>query len=246
MSFLAFQAEQYRTDFTDATKELVLGLSASNDTAAKTAIEKMAAMRRSIDVMERVDIDQQNSAAKSLAEAEITEIGGYALTLLDELSIVAANKGLQQVMLLLHRLSLPVALWVEKHHGKVNKLDIVVNAIATYANTLTDTESLLALSRVIEKVAHSVTDEIQKDLEASNPVRPWRVLNLNWGIVATRSHNTELMTHVFDQLIKNIPVDAKNFFREGMQQMDVVGYPAHVREVMEKYSKLLGVDADLH
>ena len=110
MSFLAFQPEQYRTEFIDATKELVPSLSASQDDAAKTAIEMIAAMRRNIDVMERVDADQQNSAAKTLTEAEITEIGEYALILLDELSIVAANRGLQQVMLLLHRLSLPVAL----------------------------------------------------------------------------------------------------------------------------------------
>jgi len=72
------------------------------------------------------------------------------------------------------------------------------------------------------------------------------VLNLNWGIVATRSHNAGLMAHVFDQLIKNIPIDAKTFFQEGMQQMDIVGYPDHVREVMEKYSKLWGADVDLH
>jgi len=246
MSFLAFQPEQYRTDFADATKELVASLSANQEDAAKTAIEMITAMRRNIDVMERVDVDQQSAAAKSLAEAEITEIGEYALTLLDELSIVAANRGMQQVMLLLHRLSLPVALWIEKHHGKTNKLDIVVNAIATYANTVSDSESLAELSSVIEKVTHSVADDIKKDLEASNPARPWRVLNLNWGIVATRSHNAELMSHVFDQLIKNIPVDAKSFFQEGMQQMDIVGYPDHVREVMEKYSKLWGVDVDLH
>ena len=246
MSFLAFQPKQYRTDFTDATKELIPSLTASQDDIAKSAIEMITAMRRSIDVMERVNIDQQNTTTKTLSEKEITEIGEYALILLDELAIVAANRGLQQVMLLLHRLSLPVALWIAEHQGKINKLDIVVNAIATYANTVTDTESLTELSSVIENIIHSAADDIQQDLEASNPARPWRVLNLNWGIVATRSHNAELMSHVFDQLIKNIPVDAKNFFQEGMQQMDIVGYPDHVREVMKKYSNLCGVDADLH
>ena len=246
MNFLVFQPEQYRTDFTNATKELVPSLTTSQEETAKTAIEIVAAIRRSIDVMERVNVDQKNSAVKPLAEAEITQIGEYTLTLLDELSVVAANRGLQQVMLSLHRLSLPVALWIEEHHGKINKLDIVVNAIATYANTVTNLESLSELSMAIEKVVNSSADEIKLDLEASNPARPWRVLNLNWGIVATRSHNAELMTHVFDQLIKHIPVDAKNFFQEGMQQMDIVGYPEHVREVMEKYSKFWGVNNLLH
>ena len=48
MSFLAFQPEQYRTEFTDATKELVPSLSASQDDAAKTAIEMIALERRFI------------------------------------------------------------------------------------------------------------------------------------------------------------------------------------------------------
>ncbi|MCW9004972.1 MAG: hypothetical protein OQK70_06905, partial [Gammaproteobacteria bacterium] len=81
---------------------------------------------------------------------------------------------------------------------------------------------------------------------ATNPVRPWRILNLNWGIVATRSHNAELIDRVYAQLIKNIPADIHGFVTEAMQQMDIIGYPDHVRKVVAKYYSSLGYDQALH
>jgi len=92
-----------------------------------------------------------------------------------------------------------------------------------------------------------VTDPVIKsDLEAINPMRPWRILNLNWGIVATRSHNTELMAQVFDQMIKNIPADVQQFFDEGMQQMEIVNYPQGVRALMKRYAQGHGGAAPRH
>ncbi|WP_428634967.1 hypothetical protein [Sedimenticola sp.] len=54
------------------------------------------------------------------------------------------------------------------------------------------------------------------------------------------------MEEVFGQLVSNIPQDARGFFQEGMQQMDIVGYPDEVRQVMEKYSGLWGSESRLH
>ena len=47
-------------------------------------------------------------------------------------------------------------------------------------------------------------------------------------------------------LVKNLPHDARQFFREGMQQMDIVGYPPEVRAVVEKYDSMWGSDSTLH
>ena len=79
-----------------------------------------------------------------------------------------------------------------------------------------------------------------------NPGRPWRVLLLNHGIVATRSHNTELMEAAFTLLASKLPEDATRFFSEGMQQMEALGYPPHVRETMEKYHHEWPVNRSLH
>ena len=77
-------------------------------------------------------------------------------------------------------------------------------------------------------------------------LRPWRVLNLNYGIVATRSHQPELIEQAYDALIANLPQDARQFFKEGKQQMDLVGYPEEVREVVERYNNMWGSESPLH
>jgi hypothetical protein len=246
MNFLDFKADQYRKEFVQATEELALSLQASQDEQARAGTQMLAAMAQSIDIMERVEADQQSTQGEPLQSDDVSQVGEYALTMLDELSVIAANRGLQQTMRVLHRLSLPVALWVARHGGRIAMLDIVVNAIASYANELQHTEQLGQLCDSIGQVVAAVTDDIRRDIEGTNPMRPWRILNLNWGIVATRSHHPQRMEQVFEQLIRNIPADMKSFFQEGMQQMDIIGYPDHVREVMEKYNKQVGNATALH
>ena len=50
----------------------------------------------------------------------------------------------------------------------------------------------------------------------------------------------------YDALIKNLPQDARQFFKEGLQQMDIVGYPDEVREVVERYNNMWGTESSLH
>jgi len=47
-------------------------------------------------------------------------------------------------------------------------------------------------------------------------------------------------------LVKNLPQDARQFFKEGLQQMDIVGYPDNVREVVERYNNMWGSESSLH
>jgi hypothetical protein len=246
INFSDFEVDEFRKAFQRASEELVLSLEAGNDAVDQNGLQMLAAMKQSIDIMQRVDADRRHKSGEPLGAGEISQIGDYALSLLDELSVIAANRGLQTSMLALQRLSIPVAQWIAGHGGDISSLDIVVNAFASYANEIRQEDKLKQLSDSIARVIQAVSDDIRRDLEAANPMRPWRILNLNWGIVATRSHHVETMQQVFDQLIENIPADAKNFFREGMQQMDIIGYPEHVREVMDKYNRLVGNAESLH
>jgi hypothetical protein len=43
------------------------------------------------------------------------------------------------------------------------------------------------------------------------------------------------MEHAFEELIRNVPEDAEQFFKQGMQQMEALDYPEHVRAVMTRY-----------
>jgi len=225
---------------------LSLSLQSTDSVESKQTLEMIEALRQNIQIMYRLSSDVSSNKSLDIKVDEISKIADYALNLLDEISLCYASKGMQEQMLELHRLSLPIANWLKVHNGTVKKLDIIVNAIASYANTLQDKKQLEFLCELIKSVIDITDPSIKQDLETTNPMRPWKILNLNWGIVATRTHNTEIMQQVFDQLIKNIPADTQQFFNEGMQQMDVIGYPQPVREIMKKYAGGFGVDGVLH
>ena len=126
------------------------------------------------------------------------------------------------------------------------EIDMVVNSLAGYANEIAEPYLLAELTRVIQEVIDACDSEISRDLEQTNMMRPWRILNLNYGIVATRSHQPELIEQAYDALVKNLPQDAREFFKEGLQQMDAIGYPEEVREVVERYNKMWGSEGVLH
>ena len=209
------------------------------------------AMDQAIDVMVRADADSvvlKDMSAESmglLEEKDISKIGQYALDLLEGLVAFVQSKSSEQNRDLL-RLSLPLSLWVARHGGRLSQIDMLVNSLAGYANEISEPHLLAELSIVIKEVIDACDDEIQRDLEQSNLMRPWRVLNLNYGIVATRSHQPQIIEQAYDALIKNLPQDARQFFKEGMQQMDIIDYPDEVREVVARYNKMWGSESSLH
>jgi hypothetical protein len=228
MNVFEFEAGHYRQELNDVLHDLQLSLQAGSSAEDQRALQMIAALEQAIDIMQRAN-------AAHITPAETSEIADYAFNLLDELANLAGHRGMPHAMLRLHKLSLPVCHWLHAHGGQIKKLDIVVNAIASHANTLGTAHELETFCELVTQVVTNVDADIKRDLDNTDPMRPWRVLNLNWGIIATRSHNTALMRQVFDQLLKNIPLDAPRFFQEGMQQMVIINYPQTVREVMEQY-----------
>ena len=211
----------------------------------------LAAMDQAIDVMARADADsavKKNMSKESiglLEEKDISQIGQYALDLLEAMVSSVQNKTGEQNRDLI-RLSMPLTLWVARNGGKLSQIDMVVNSLAGYANEINEPHMLIELVGIIREIVDACDDTIRQDLEQTNMMRPWRVLNLNYGIVATRSHQPELIEQSYDALIKNLPQDARQFFKEGLQQMDIVGYPDEVREVVERYNKSWGAESILH
>ena len=53
------------------------------------------------------------------------------------------------------------------------------------------------------------------------------------------------MEAAFAVLCEKLPEDATRFFSEGMEQMNVLDYPPHVRKVMEKYHREWPVNPSL-
>ncbi len=87
----------------------------------------------------------------------------------------------------------------------------------------------------MEEVVAVCADEIKMDNDKSNPFRPWRVLNLNAGIAATRSLDPDLMEQTFEELGRRLPNDMPGFLADGRRQMATQNVPDAVLEVMDRY-----------
>jgi len=246
----SFNAKTYRDLFHSTVAEYLEEEDIDKD-QAKSPSQLLAAMDQAIDVMARADADssvQKNMSAESigmLEEKDITKIGQYALDLLEGIVAFVQEKTGEQKRDLL-RLSIPVSLWVARHSGKLSQIDMLVNSLAGYANEVSDPQVLANLARIFREIIDACDNEIRRDLEQTNMMRPWRILNLNYGIIATRSHQPELIEQAYDTLVKHLPQDARQFFKEGMQQMDIMGYPDEVRQVVERYNKMWGSESRLH
>ena len=199
------------------------------------------ALNNLLEVMQRVQGD-----AEATGTEDVTEIGEYAIRLIESLATSAEKLGLHDQKNALMDLFINISLWIAHQGGLIDTLEPVVDAVAMVANNTRDPQALEALNSVIRQIIDAVPAVISQDLETLNPGRPWRVLLLNYCIVATRSHNTALMEAAFALLTESLPTDAPRFFTEGMQQMDALNYPDHVREVMEKYHRKWNVDRSLH
>jgi hypothetical protein len=208
------------------------------------------AFRRLLDVMARVEADHlgrdDDLSGHQPGSEDITELGEYAARLQENLAALVRQSDLNEQLPVVAGLDVDIALWVADHGGRLDSLEGIVDALALIANRTSDAHELQRLSIVMGRITGAVSPLIREDLEKINPGRPWRVLLLNRGIVATRSHDPATMEEAFTLLIRYLPEDAARFFAEGMQQMQALNYPAQVRRVMEKYHRRWTVNRVLH
>ena len=207
------------------------------------------ALQQFLEALYRVDYDlnlsskssdqyalvQDYMATDKLSSKEITEIGDHGLQLLNNLCEWAQALKLPYQHSQVRAIMVMVSLWVARHGGEINSIDSVVNTLAEIANSTDEQEALAELSFMMGELINAVSTSSRYDFDNSNRGHPWRVLNFNRGIIATRSHDTRIMEHAFEDLIRNIPEDAERFFQQGMQQMEELNYPDHVRKVVSKY-----------
>ena len=181
------------------------------------------------------NLDKEEGATGPILSDDVNQLGDYGLNLLTDLAAWAAQLGLDQARKDVLAASLAAADWLMRHEGRIRSLEPVVNALADTANRISDPQELTRMAAFMGAVAQACSEYLKQDLEKTNPGRPWRLLHLNRGIVATRSHDPALMQQVFDELVRCLPDDAPAFFEQGMEQMVALNYPTPVREVMSRY-----------
>lgn len=175
----------------------------------------------------------------------ISDMGEYGLYLLQHLTDVTEQLGMRNVRQEMDLHMIAFGLWVARNGGQLRELEPLVNAFAAEANRCRKPADLQQLCGAMDEVITTV-DRAHVALGPDLRAEPWRVLNINRGIVATRTRDPATMRRVFDQLIELLPKDAARFFSEGMEQMDDSDYPDEVREVMREYSHRYRDSRSLH
>jgi hypothetical protein len=172
-----------------------------------------------------------------IGKDNISEIGEQAINCLIELANWAQQLGLPQEKAMLDEIALAAAHWIVRHQGEIRNLEPIVNLLAAKANQTSDKAILISLFHVIGEVIDHATVEYKADLDKSDPSRPWRMLNFNYAIVATRTLNSELMIKAFDSLGRNLPEDCPGFFEEGLKQSQKPIYDSEIKNIMAEYFK---------
>ena len=184
---------------------------------------------------EALNIIQQQHISQKLNPTEVSEVGNYVIQLLHSLGHYSYHQEQSESATHLIHCSLPIALFISRQSGEINLLEPIVDTIAQYANKLTEPKDLETFSYLLAEIISAISPSIKADLDNSNPNRAWRILNLNYAIIGTRSHQPELMEIAFDYLIKGFANEVSDFFSQGMEQMELLNYPTQVREVMTRY-----------
>lgn len=204
-----------------------------DDPYRKALDQLIQAFDQFFDVITSINIQARDNHVINRNEA--TNIGDHGLELLLRLVNLMERLDLPHKRQEIEQISLIFARWILRYDGRVNHLEPLVNAFAQLANMMQDNRSLKRLSELMGQVVDACSEEIKQDLDKSDNFRPWRLLHINRGIVATRTHDLEIMKNAFDELLVYLPQEANNFFDQGMREMDTLEYPQHVRELIAFY-----------
>lgn len=182
-------------------------------------------------------LGNKHSDNSLIKKDNISKIGEEAITCLNELGRWAERLDLPREQAVLDEIALAAAHWVIRHQGEIRSLEVIVDMLAAKANRTSDKAVLTSLFHVMNDVMAHTSPELQRDLDKSDPARPWRMLNLNFAIVATRTTDKELMVSAFDTLGRNLPEDCPQFFEEGLKQSEKAVYGPEIKTMMAEYFK---------
>ena len=184
-------------------------------------------------LFDMLDMATRDNESLDVRATEITTLGEYGMHLLAELANLAVRLDVPKLQAQIDRLHLPLALWIARHGGEIRDLEPAVNALAQFANVASEPHTMSSLYTHCCELIEAASPACEEK-NAPGHV-PWRLLLVNRAIVATRSHNPELMVAAFDAIVEQLPSEAGSFFAEGMEQMSLIDYPDHVRELVQRY-----------
>ena len=168
---------------------------------------------------------------------ELTEFGAYGLDILDRLDFMVRKLEIMDHMDDMSRVFPSLAVWLARRHAVIKNLKGTADGFGKLVNGLSEPNDLAEMCQIMEEVIEASAEELQIDDDRSNEWRPWRVINLNSGIAATRSLDPALMERTFEKLGRRLPYDMPGFFADGKRQMVVQNVPEAVSTVINRYAE---------
>jgi hypothetical protein len=167
----------------------------------------------------------------------ITDLAQYALDLVDRLQAQIFYLDIHDQRDAMSRLYISLAVWFARQNAALDNLKGATDSFALLVNGENDSVELASLSRLMDELLSAASAEIQQDEDKSDQWRPWRMLNLNSGVAATRSFDPELMRETFDKMEQRLPDDMPTFFSDGKRQVESQDVPEAVRALVTEYAE---------
>jgi hypothetical protein len=219
----------------DAATEAVAAAFAASAVPPRTEVTPPLladAIRQFFDVCAKFDRDHGQGGR--LPYDDVNEIAANAINCISDLALWAARLGLDSEHHVIENAALEFARWAIRHDGELTTLEPVVNALAWRANTTHDPADLTVLFYVAREIAAHAAPQTRNGVDTAEVRHPWRILNFNVAIIATRTQNPELMDAAFDLLEQNLPGECAAFYEEGVRQAEKEVYGPHVRDIIRR------------
>ena len=133
------------------------------------------------------------------------------------------------------RMFASMGVWLARRGATLDNLEGTADGFGMIVNGLGDTEALREIAGQMEEVIEATSERLRLDEDRGNAWRPWRVINLNAGIAATRSLDPEVMERTFENMGRRLPYDMAGFLADGWRQAAVQNVPDGVTEVLRRY-----------
>jgi len=175
------------------------------------------------------------AGAATLAEDERDEFCAYGLDLLDRLAFLVRKLEIMDKRDAVARMFASMGLWMARRGATIDNLEGTADGFGMIVNGTRSTDDLRALCEMMEEVIESASVSVRRDEDRGDARRPWRVINLNAGIAATRSLDPDLMHRTFEKMGQRLPEDMPDFLADGMRQAAVQNVPDAVTDVLSAH-----------
>jgi hypothetical protein len=177
------------------------------------------------------------SGAAQLEQEELNEFCAYGLDLLDRLDFLVRKIEIMDKRDTVARMFASMGVWVARQGATIDNLQGTADGFGIIVNGTTETDDLRSLCEQMEEVIEAASVRLQLDEDRGDAWRPWRVINLNAGIAATRSLDPQLMERTFERMGRRLPYDISGFLADGMRRATIQNVPDAVRDVIREYMK---------